>query len=232
MITYKPAKPLMKPLFVLLLFISTFFLAKGQDKPAGAQSISKTVIVADTPHAAFVRHSVIATLAVGIIDDYRRNYTLPVGFEKNNFSGFAPLYGKLEYAVSSRVSVAATASYDAFYFNGYQLYYGNGVTFRRYRTDKMTIARYGVSAFYHFMPVKKLDAFVGVGLSLDKIHHTALPQGDSTAITTGHTVSPCLRAGARYYFADRAGIYADFGYDRQSTFCLGISTRFFSRKKK
>ena len=218
-------------ILILLPLLLSFTFAEAQDsQPTRTETKSKVVIKKEATHPCYFFHSVIATLSVGFVDYYRSNYTLPPGFGKNNFSGFLPAYGKVEYAVGKHIGLAATADYDAFYCNYYQLFYGNGNTFKRFRTDKMAITGGGLSAFYHFKTLKKLDVFAGVGLSLTRIYHTSLPQGDSTVFTKEHTVSPAIRAGARYYIADRGSIYADFGYDKQSIFSIGFSARFFRKQ--
>lgn len=184
-------------------------------------------------HHIYERYSVIPTVSIGFIDGYRNNYTLPSGFLKNNTSGFAPILVKLEYAVWRDVSLAATFSYDAIFYNFSQQYEGNNGPFVRYRTDNFRSLSGGISAFYHlrkFIPVHRLDPFVGVGLSLNNNRHSAYPQGDSTAIKLSHTLTPYFKVGARYYISDRFSLFGDLGYDKPCIFSLGFSCRFFSGK--
>ena len=214
---------------ILLPLILACSFAHAQGPMPGSIKDRVTLVKTDTQHAAFVRHSVIATIAVGFADYYRSSYAFPKGFDKNNFTGFAPVYGKVEYGISKHVGLAAILSYDVVYANYYQLFYANGNTYTRYKTDKVTIAGGGVAAYYHFMPVKKLDAFVGVGLSLVNVHHTMLAQGDSTVLYTDRNVAPMLKAGARYYFVDKGSVFADLGFDKQSVFSIGFSARLFRK---
>lgn len=178
----------------------------------------------------FTSHLTLATLSIGFFDPYRLNYSLPAGFEQNNFTGFPALYGKVEYGVSDRVSLTASVAWDGFRYNYFQLYTGYNGTVRRYMTDKETIFSAGIIGYYHvYTSIRHLDPFVGVGLLVDNIHHTAIAQGDSTAITTDHKAEPYLKVGARYYISDQLSFFGDIGYDHESIFSLGVSCRFMKK---
>lgn len=185
-------------------------------------------------HSAYVRHSTIATLSMGFLDFHRSYYRFPKNFEKGNTSGYGLIYGKLEYGVSDRISMAATFGYDAFYYNFSQLYPGYyGSPAKHYKTDHLRILSCGLSAFYHLgnvIAIPHLDPFLGIGASINNIRHSALPQGDSTTVNIEHTVTPYIKLGARYYITDKFSLFADAGYDKQSIFSIGASCRFFGRK--
>ena len=215
---------------LLLSLLLTFGVANAQTITA-APEVKKTK-PADTLLPSFLHHSVIATLAVGFIDGHRTDFSVPVGFEKNNTSGFAPVFGKVEYGISNSVSLGLTLGYDGYFGNYYQLYTANGHDYKRYRSDKTDIYSAGLSAYYHFgkiIPVKRLDVFVGLGFTLNNEHHSAQPQGDSTVKLTERNVTPTLKAGVRYYVASRSSLFADFGYDKTSLFCVGYSCRFIKK---
>ena len=185
-------------------------------------------------HATYEQHSFLAGISLGFIDAYRHNYPLAQGFEKSSTSGFAPVYFKLEYAFSRSVSLAAAFGYDAFQYNVKQDYTGNNGPFTRFISNNTTIFSGGLIAFYHLgkvIAVKHLDPFIGIGLSLNNIRYGAFPQGDSTVTKYDHTVTPYLKAGARYYISSVYSIFGDVGYDQHSIFSLGFSCRFFSKKK-
>jgi len=211
----------MKKYFTILFILITVSASAQHDTTAHA------------PHAPYERHSIVATASIGFIDAYRNDYSLAPGFEKSNTSGFAPLYLKLEYGLTKDVSIAAVFGYDAFLYNFKQEYTGNNGPFTRYLTNNTRILSGGLVAYYHlrkFIPVKHLDPFIGIGFSLNNIRYGALPQGDSTAVTFNHTVSPYLKAGARYYITSVYSIFGDVGYDQHSIFSLGFSCRFFRKK--
>ncbi len=195
---------------------------------------SQTDTLASARHTTYERHSTMATASLGFVDFYRQYYTLPKAFSKTNTAGFVPVYLKLEYGLWKNISLAATMSYDAFTYNFKQGYIGNNGPFTRYRSDNARIISGGVTAFYHlgrFVSVRHLDPFVGVGISINNIRYSAYPQGDSTLTKYDHTVTPYLKAGARYYISSRFSLFGDVGYDQQSVFSIGASCRFFGRRK-
>jgi hypothetical protein len=186
-------------------------------------------------YTTYERHSVIASVSLGFADFYRQYYSLAPGFEKSNTSGFAPVYFKIEYALSNTFSLAASFGYDAFLSNFKQDYVGNNGPFTRYIANNTRILSGGLVAYYHLgkvIKVKHLDPFVGVGLSLNNIRYGAYPQGDSTLTKFDHTVTPYLKAGARYYISSIYSIFGDVGYDQHSIVSLGFSCRFLSKKNK
>lgn len=212
-------------LYLALLF--TFFGAAAQ---AQQDTTSHTV----PGPAAYKHHTTIATVSMGFIDPNRKKFDLPAGFEKSNTSGYAQFYGKLEYAVSNKVSIAGTVGYDAFVYNYSQLYTGYAGVVKRYKADQFRIVSIGATAFYHLgsiIHVKNLDPFVGAGLSLNNTRHSMLAQGDSTVVTVEHGVTPYLKAGARYYISRHFSVFGDVGYDNMSIFSLGFSCRFFPKKE-
>ena len=183
------------------------------------------------PQPTYKRHAILATVSLGFIDPYRQ-YKVPAGFEKNNTSGYALVYGKLEYGFTRHISLAATFVYDALYLNNSQLYTGFNGPIKRPQRDALRIVGGGVTGFYHLgsvIHIRHLDPFIGVGLSLNNIRHSNYPQGDSTLIKLDHIVTPYLKVGARYYISSRFSLFGDVGYDNQSIFSLGFSARFLPR---
>lgn len=215
-----------------LLLVPVLSMAQSSTVPETPQATKKASVKKEVLSKTFRKNVTIATLSVGFIDDYRKNYSVPAGYVLNNTSGIAPVYGRLEYGITDNVSVGAVFFHDVFYSNFFKIYTANGVEHKRYNTDRVRLISGGLAAYYHFsklIPVKKLDAFAGVGLSLNNIRHSAMPQGDSTLTTVSHSVSPMLKIGARYYLSNRGSIFADLGYDRKSIFSLGFSCRFIKQ---
>ena len=215
----------MKVLFTLLLTLATHGLWAQQDtaKPTAAAMT----------HAIYERHSWTPTVSLGFVDGYRNNYSLPAGFYKNNTSGFAPIFLKLEYGLSAYWGIAATMNYDGFTYNFSQQYQGNNGPFIRTRTDAFKLLSGGVTAFYHlhqYIRVRNLDPFVGAGVSLNNIRYSAYPAADSSMSRTDHKVTLYLKAGARYYITDKFSFYADAGYDKTAIITVGASCRFFRKK--
>ena len=174
-------------------------------------------------------HPVLATMSLGFIDPYRNDYSLPSGYIKNNTSDYSLFYAKLECYLNNQLSLAATFGHDAFIYNYSKVYSGNNGNFIRYKTDGFRLFSGGLTAFYHLgslIRAKHLDPFVGFGLSLNNIRYSAYPQGDTVAVRLTHTVTPYLKAGARYYISEKFSLFGDVGYDNQSIFSLGFSCRF------
>lgn len=185
-------------------------------------------------HPFYYRNALTATMALGFSDNNRSTYTVPAGFSKGGISGFLPFFARLEYGLTSQISIGASFCYDAFVYNNLQEYTGNNGPFTRYRTNNTRILSGGLDAFYHLgylFHVSRLDPFVGAGLSLNNIRYHAYPQGDSTAVKYDHTLTPYLKAGARYYISDQFSICADAGYDKQAIVTLGVSCRFYTDRR-
>lgn len=183
-------------------------------------------------YPAYQRGSVVASLSVGFADNYRSDYSLPAGYQKGNTSGFAPVCARLEYGLYEHVGLALHLGYDAFQYNFGQVYQGYNGPFTRYRTNKVRIWSGGVAGYYHLnkvIKVGRLDPFIGVGLSLNNIRYNGMPQGDTLVTKTTHTVTPFLKAGARYYISDKFSIYGDIGYEKQCIGSIGFSCRFFRK---
>ncbi len=216
----------MKICFTLLLSLCAITTWAQQDSAAGKRL---------PPQACYERGSFVPSVSFGIVDAYRNNYSLPEGFTKNNTSGFVPLYVKVEYVLTRNVGIAATLCYDAFNYNFSQQYVGNNGPFLRYKTDAFRALSGGLAAFYHLgtvIRVKRLDPFVGVGLSVNNIRYNAWPQGDSLSVRTDHTTDLYLKAGVRYYISRKFSLYGDAGYDNHTILSLGFSCRFLNAPKK
>ena len=212
--------------YIAILFLFVSATAFSRD----TVSVRNSVLT----HAAFERHTYTGTLSAGFINGYRSEYVVPGDFEKGIATGFMPIFAKLEYAVSNRVSIALAAGFNTTIYNSFQLYPGYNGPIKRYRANKFSMFSGGLIGFYHFghvLHVKRLDPFVGVGINLNNIKHSAFPEGDSTIEKTTHNGTPYLKVGARYYVSDRVSVFADAGYDKLAMISVGVSCRFFPRKK-
>jgi hypothetical protein len=184
-------------------------------------------------NGVYQRHSTQVSLSLGFFDGYRNDLAFPAGFEKNNTSGYTNISVKVDYGISKNFSLAASFGYDAFVYNFNQLYTGHNGTIKRYKTNTFRMFNIGVIGYYHLgmlIKVNRLDPFVGIGLSLNNIRYSAYPQGDSTIVKLDHTVTPYIKAGARYYMSDRFSIFGDVGYEKQAILSIGFSCRFLPKK--
>ena len=209
--------------FAVLLSVASW----GQDTTAE----HKRTLMHDT----YVWRSVIPSLSLGFADAYRNNYSLPAGFNKGNTSGFVPVFLKLEYGLTKHIGLAATIGYDAFSYNFTQRFEGSNGPFVRNRTSTFRMFSSGLTAFYHLgnvIHVKRLDPFAGLGFTINNIHYSAYPQGDSLLARADHNTTIYLKAGARYYLSSKFSLYGDLGYDKHTILSLGFSCRFLPGKKK
>lgn len=199
---------------------------------ANAQDI--TVAKVKKQPQNFEKNSYIATVALGIANGYKADYNVPSGFAKGTVTGFAPVYARIEYGVSNRVSVAFGAAFSTIHYNTTKIYQGYNGPIYRNAANKQRLFSGGIMAFYHFRSLfgsEKLDPFVGVGLSINNIKQSAYPQSDSTTtVQKTHTAMPFLKAGVRYYVSDIFSLYADAGYDKLSVASIGVSCRFAGKK--
>jgi hypothetical protein len=222
----------MKKLVALIMVVGCFRTGAQEVAQPAREKVSQPKVEKVAPmHPVQWKHAVTATVAVGFVDYYRQHYDMPTGFEKNNTSGFVPIYGRLEYGLSEHWGLAATFGYDGFVYNYNQLYEGYNGIIRRYKTDNFRLYSGGLAAYYHFKKIgSRLHPFMGGGLALNNIRHSALPQGDSTVVSVTHTICPVLKAGARYFISDQFSVYADAGYDKQTIFSVGFSCMFYRKK--
>lgn len=220
----------------MLCLLSASLFANAQLTPSPRPVPDpKPVSTADTvKYAPFQAHAVMFTIGAGFFDGWRSNYTFPAGFQKGNFSGFAPLFARVELDISRSISMGFYFTYDAFTNNYSQIVESNGGTYYRPKTDISQVFGAGFSAWYHlgkFIRVPNLDPFIGVGVEECNFHQAAMPQGDSTVAHTDHTINPSVKAGVRYYFSPKCSLYADAGFDMTSKMDIGFSCRFFSKKR-
>ena len=107
----------MKVISVILLSLISF--------PALSQQSIDSLINSKTGRLTTYEPKVLtASISMGVNAAYRTNFSLPPGFNMNSTSGFAPLFGILDYGVNRYLSIAATFSYDNFNFNYAQAFQG------------------------------------------------------------------------------------------------------------
>jgi hypothetical protein len=218
----------MKRILSLLLLCSSLYCL-ADDGDTLTQGTGNSVVAKHRP--------TLLSLGAGFGDYYRSNpeFGMPAGFHAGNMTGFIPVSARLEYGLNDRFVLAGTIYTDHFQYNYYQDYIGQNGTYSRYMTNKFNLFGVGVSGMYYpvlHVQVPNLEPFIQIGLSLNNLQFSAVPQGDSSVSATTHRVSPVIRIGGRYYFsrARNAGIYLELGYDRQSVVNLGLSTRLVRKK--
>lgn len=186
-----------------------------------------------------LKNTISGTASVGFINGYRKEYTVPAGFEKGNMTGFAPIYVRAEYGIAKMVTLGFSTSWSTIYFNSFKMDMGYNGPIRRYYPNKWRLFSGGLIAYYHFTNLiyagatekkAKLDVFIGGGINLNNISETARPQGDSLIVKTSHTATPIIKLGARYFIGGGTSVFADAGYDRLSLFSIGASHSFMPKR--
>lgn len=179
------------------------------------------------------KHWVYGTLSAGFMNGYKKEYTVPAGFEKGNTSGFTPIYARIEYGIADMVTLGFSTSWSTIYFNSFKTDMGYNGPIKRYYPNKWRLFSGGLIAYYHFdnvIYIPYLDLFVGAGINLNNISENARPQGDSIITQTSHTALPTIKIGARYSFAPHFSVFGDVGYDKLSIFSVGVSCSFLPKR--
>lgn len=131
--------------------------------------------------------------------------------------GFGPIYAKYEYGIMDEISIGARLSYATGSY--------------KYENVKAHNNAFSMSfmGYYHFnklIPVKQLDVYAGVGLGF---RHRNYERIQNRLYVTDHnqfTVMPVALVGAKWYFTNSFGVYAESGWDGMSQFNLGVALRF------
>lgn len=133
-----------------------------------------------------------------------------------NYIPIGPIYIKYEKAIIDEIGMGGylAPEYRIGKVNGnsYSNYLGIGI---------------GFLAYYHFnkfIPVKKLDVYVGAGLGA-KYASESYRNNIGNATQLDFT-SIIFKIGARYYFKNNLGVFLESGYDNSSSLNIGISFRF------
>src|SRR5690606_28213338 len=134
----------------------------------------------------------------------------------NNFGGFGPVYAKYEHGIMDEIGLGG---YIAAGFGNY--FHG--------ANHKINV--FGISAaflgYYHFnklIPVSKLDVYAGVGVGFRSLAYQA--KSGNWEPENRFSALPVFKVGARWYFTQSFGVYAESGYDNMSSVNLGITLRF------
>lgn len=160
-------------------------------------------------NGSFDRSTNLFSLGLGLPSRY--TYTYGNG---NGNIAFPTLYVKYEHGLLDELGLG-----------GYVAATGSRYKYGKY-VDRSTYINLAVLAYYHFnklIPVRNLDVYAGAGVGVrHRIYHDGSAErtsGKSDPIFTG-------KAGARYYFTPKFGVYGEVGYDGMSDVNLGITFRF------
>jgi len=179
----------------------------------------------DTPYesrnsGSFNRSTGIISLGYGFPND-------PVGSYDNGVNGvnrvsLGPLYAKFEHGIiRDDIGLGGQIAMS----NTWIKYNNPSGSYR----DRVSAFSVGVLGYYHFnklIPVKRLDVYVGTGISIRTLSYTYDTNfSDNPNNHSDTNVYIIGKIGARYYLKPGFGIYAEVGSDRMSDANLGISFR-------
>jgi len=163
----------------------------------------------------------IITLGYGFPNDPVGNYNN--GAYGVNKVSFGPLYAKFEHGIiRDEIGLGAQLAMS----NTWVKY--NNKSGGSYR-DRVSAFSFSMLGYYHFnklIPVKRLDVYVGTGLSVRTVAYTYDTNFNDNPNNHSDTdVFVIGKVGARYYLTPGFGFYAEVGSDRMSDANLGISFR-------
>lgn len=163
---------------------------------------------------SFSQETSIVSFGFGFPNVPVNNYDV-FGYNSNS-SGVGPLYVKYEHGfLRDEVGLGGVI--------------GNSFGSRKYSTDgktKIFAISFAVNGYYHFnklIPVEKLDVYAGAGLGLVSI---STKDDDLNVDDTNVDFNLNGLVGARYYFTNSFGAYAEISYDGMSYSNIGVSLRF------
>ena len=179
----------------------------------------------DTPYDS--RNSGSFNLSTGILSFGYGFPNTPVGGYNNGANGvnrvsFGPLYAKFEHGIiRDEIGLGGQLAMS----NSWVRYNSNSGNYR----DRVSAFSIAILGYYHFnklIPVKRLDVYVGTGLSLRTISYTYdTNYSDNPNNHSDTNVYVVGKLGARYYLTPAFGFYAEVGSDKMSDANLGISFR-------
>lgn len=144
-------------------------------------------------------------------------FGFPNQLRYNSGAGFGPLYVKYEHGILDEIGI------------GGELGFATARTSRNFihQAYRRSGFNLGISGFYHFnkfIPVKRLDVYVGLGVGAQIISYSNdFGMQDQSADASPVFIS---KAGARWYFTPGFAAYLEAGYDNLSYLNLGVTLRF------
>ena len=170
---------------------------------------------------SFSQETSIVSLGYGFANQYYPNYNGSVYGGLNSFS-LGPVYAKYEHGfLRDEVGLGGHVALAT----GWTKYNNGNVDYR----DNITALSAALLGYYHFnklIPIKELDVYACVGLSVHNRIYNYDPDYTGNRPDYSETnVYPIGKVGARYYVKPGIGFYAEAGYDYMSTLNLGVTFR-------
>lgn len=147
---------------------------------------------------------------LGSISDSFDTYT------DTEYKGIGPIYAKFEHALSDKIGLGANFAYAGNEWSyKYSTTNANGDAVQYTETSKRSTWSLLARLNFHFGSSDKFDPYAGIGLgyrSSNWTFETSDPTGNSGVdFKTLVPLGMDLTIGARYYFTDNIGLYAEVG---------------------
>lgn len=190
-------------LLVSAISLSSFSFANAQD----AQKDFYNYKYKERNSGSFDKNTNLVNLGFGVPNQLRYN----------SGSGFGPIYVKYEHGLLDEIGI------------GGELAFTTARTKRNSQNKafRRTGFNLGVLGYYHFnkfIPLSKLDVYVGLGVGSQIITYS----NDFGTADQTTDASPIFlsKVGARWYFTPGFAAYVEGGYDNLSYVNLGVTFRF------
>lgn len=206
--------------------------------PAGAQDKSAIKDQLDTKQSAkdFYR-SPYNTRTNGTFGTGANLFSISYGLPNNlyhdavgntygaNVSGFGPIMARDEFAVHAEVGIALSVQYANKKWDSYDW----NSDYVKVSTKGVNIGVCGVYHFCKLIPVKRLDAYLGLGASVDFDSGNVADAGTTSGTVmygARKQIKVLAMAGLRYYLSKGFGVFVEGGAIGYSPINTGITVRF------
>jgi outer membrane protein W len=173
------------------------------------------------------------SLGYGFLSPYKSLFKLssffPTTGVTEKFSALGPIGVTYEYGVSSKFSVGAQVAYSTMK-NVVTEKDGISAGKDYIETQKLNQLSVIFRGNYHFGKGPKFDPYAGLGLGYGNFKYTVSDNDPSNTFNLGLSVPGAFgitgQLGAKYYFSDNIGAYAEVGYLAGSFAQVGVSFKF------
>ena len=166
----------------------------------------------------------VVSVGIGFPNIYKSIYDIYEFNSGYTSSGFGPINFKYEHALTDQIGLGASVSFLT-YKNAWET--GSGFE----EVYKGSLFALLVRGNYHFATGDKLDPYVGIGIGymgLNFEYYNDDPDyvDDGFSFDFGSPFGYSGSIGARYYFTDMLGAYAEIGWDGLALMQIGLSASF------
>jgi outer membrane protein W len=184
---------------------------------------------------AFTEGSSSLSIGYGFFSPYKSLFKLgsifSAGSTTTKFSALGPIGVTYEYGVSEKISVGAQVAYSTIK-NVSTEKDGISVGKDYISTEKLNQLSVILRGNYHFGKGPKFDPYVGLGLGYGNFKYSVSDNDNDATNNNLFNISVpgafgfTGQIGAKYYFSDKVGAYAELGYLAGSFAQVGVAFKF------